>query len=294
MRAYLFPGQGSQFPGMGLDLYNAYPRARDLFEVANQTLGFPITDIMFGGTEASLQQTHVTQPAVFIYSTVLAAVSPDFCPDMVAGHSLGEFSALVASGVLGFEEGLRLVKARASLMQEACEQNPGTMVAILGLDDRIIEEVCAGVQGEVVVAANYNAPGQLVIAGTLQGVAIACGVLQQRGAKKIIPLKVGGGFHSPLMEPAKDGLRQAIERISFKKGRCPIYQNVTALPTTDPQQIKENLIEQLTAGLLWKQTIQRMVQDGASLFVACGPGKVLEGLVKRIVPEMPVSTLTIG
>jgi [acyl-carrier-protein] S-malonyltransferase len=278
---------------MGFDLYNGYPRARDLFEMANQVLGFSITDIMFGGTEAALQQTHVAQPAIFTYSTILAAVSPDFYPDMVAGHSLGEFSALVASGVLGFEEGLQLVKARASSMQEACEQNPGTMAAILGLDDGVVEEVCAGTQGEgrVVIAANYNAPGQLVIAGTLQGVTMACEMLQQKGAKKIVPLKVGGGFHSPLMEPAKEGLRQAIERVSFKKGRCPIYQNVTASPVVDPQQIKENLIEQLTAPLLWKQTIQRMVQDGASSFIACGPGSVLQGLVKKITTEVPVSSL---
>jgi [acyl-carrier-protein] S-malonyltransferase len=281
MRAYIFPGQGSQFVGMGQDLYDTYPTAKKLFDAANEILGFSITDVMFKGPEELLQKTAIAQPAIFIHSAILGTMTPDFKPDMVAGHSLGEFSALVASQVVSFEDGLKLVKARAIAMQKACEKNPGAMAAILGLPDEVVADICKTIN-EVVVPANYNSPGQLVISGTHQGVALACEALQTAGAKKVIPLKVGGAFHSPLMEPAKEELAIAIDQVAFKKGSCPIYQNVTALPTANPEQIKQQLIQQLTSPIRWTQTIQHMVQDGATEFIECGPGKVLQGLVKRI------------
>jgi [acyl-carrier-protein] S-malonyltransferase len=288
MRAYIFPGQGSQFVGMGHELYDNNPTAKRLFDIANEILGFAITDSMFGGTEELLQKTDIAQPAIFIHSTILAATTPDFQPDMVAGHSLGEFSALVASQVLSFEDGLRLVKARAVAMQKACEKNPGTMAAVLGLADERVAEICAHIS-DVVAPANYNSPGQLVISGTQQGVNLACEALQAAGAKKIVLLKVGGAFHSALMEPAKEELALAISKVTFKKGICPIYQNVTALPTTDPEKIKQQLIQQLTFPILWTQTVQNMVHDGATEFIECGPGKVLQGLVKRIDPNAQVT-----
>ena len=289
MRAYLFPGQSSQSIGMGQVLYNTYSQAQALFEDANQILGFKLTTIMFNGTEEALQRTQITQPAVFVCSTILAIISPTFKPAMVAGHSLGEFSALVAAGVLSFEDGLRLVSARASFMEEACRKNPGVMAAIVGLTDQVVEQVC--LQLSDVVPANYNAPGQLVISGTLKAVEKACQLLQQVGAKKVVYLKVGGGFHSPLMEPASEALQTMIEQISFLKPTCPIYQNVSALPVTDPIIIKRNLIAQLTAPLFWKQTIGKMVEDGATSFVECGPGNVLQGLVRRIATGVDVTSL---
>ncbi|MHB9146982.1 MAG: ACP S-malonyltransferase [Candidatus Amoebophilus sp.] len=281
MRAYIFPGQGSQFIGMGQDLYTNHAKAKALFEEANQILGFSITDIIFEGTEEALQRTDIAQPAIFIHSTILAATTPGFQPDMVAGHSLGEFSALVASQVISFEDGLKLVMARASAMQKACEQHPGTMAAILGLPDELVAKICESID-EIVAPANYNSPGQLVISGTLRGVALACEALQNAGAKKIVPLKVGGAFHSPLMEPAEEELALAIAKVPFKKGICPVYQNVTALPTLEPEKIKEKLLQQLTCPILWTQTIQHMISDGVTDFIECGPGKVLQGLVKKI------------
>jgi [acyl-carrier-protein] S-malonyltransferase len=287
MRAYIFPGQGSQFIGMGQDLYNNYAKAKALFEEANQILGFPITDIMFDGTEELLQRTDIAQPAIFIHSTILATITPDFQPDMVAGHSLGEFSALVASRVLSFEDGLRLVMTRASAMQKACEKNPGTMAAILGLSDELVAKTCESID-EIVAPANYNSPGQLVISGTLYGVSLACEALQNVGAKKIVPLKVSGAFHSPLMQPAREELAIAIDKVLFKKGICPTYQNVTATPTVEPEKIKEQLLQQLTSPILWTQTIQHMVNDGATDFIECGPGKVLQGIAKKIDKEIQV------
>lgn len=286
-RAYIFPGQGSQFVGMGQDLYHRDSHAKSLFELANQIIGFSITDSMFAGTEESLQQTHIAQPAIFIHSTILAITTPDFQPAMVAGHSLGEFSALVASKVLSFEEGLQLVIARAKAMQQACEQNPGTMAAILGLPDEVVANNCANIQA-LVAPANYNCPGQVVISGTTQGVALACEALQAAGAKKVVPLKVRGGFHSPLMQPAQEQLAAAISQVTFKKGICPIYQNITGLPITDPEKIKEQLLQQLTSPIFWTQTIQHMVQDGATSFIECGPGKVLQGLVRKIDGQVSV------
>jgi [acyl-carrier-protein] S-malonyltransferase len=288
MRAYIFPGQGSQFVGMGRDLYTNHAKAKALFEEANQILGFSITDIMFEGTEEILKRTDIAQPAIFIHSTILAAITPDFRPDIVAGHSLGEFSALVASQVLSFEDGLNLVVARASAMNKACEKNPGTMAAILGLSDELVARTCESIDG-IVAPANYNTPGQLVISGTLHGVSLACEALQNAGAKKIIPLKVSGAFHSSLMEPAKEELAVAIAKVPFKKGICPIYQNVTALPTFEPETIKEQLLQQLTSPILWTQTIQHMVSDGVINFIECGPGTVLQGLVKKIDKEIQVS-----
>jgi [acyl-carrier-protein] S-malonyltransferase len=289
--AYVFPGQGAQFIGMGKDLYDSNPKAQELFEQANAILGFSITGIMFGGTEEQLKQTNVTQPAIFLHSVIAALTAGDLRPDMVAGHSLGEFSALVANGTLAFEDALRLVAQRADAMQEACEANPSTMAAILGLDDAVVEQVCAGIEGEVVVAANYNCPGQLVISGTLKGIEVACERMKEAGAKRAMPLPVGGAFHSPLMEPAREKLASAIEATDFRTPTCPVYQNVDAQPYTDPAQIKANLIAQLTAPVRWTQTVERMVADGAAKFVEVGPGKVLLGLVKKISREAEVAKL---
>ncbi len=282
MKAYVFPGQGAQFPGMGKDLYENQPLAKELFEKANEILGFRITDIMFNGTEEELKQTKVTQPAIFLHSVVMARLmGENFKPDMVAGHSLGEFSALVAAGAMSFEDGLQLVSARAMAMQKACEKEPSTMAAILGLDDAIVEEVCAAID-DVVVPANYNSPGQLVISGSIAGIDKAIEALQKRGAKRAIKLVVGGAFHSPLMEPARIELAKAIEKTKIEKPVCPIYQNYTALPETNPDKIKENLIAQLTAPVKWTQTIQNMIKDGATSFIEVGPGQVLQGLIKKI------------
>ena len=281
-KAYVFPGQGSQFSGMGKDLYESNPVAKELFEKANAVLGFDIAKIMFEGSDEELKQTKVTQPAVFLHSVILAKTQADFNPDMVAGHSLGEFSALVAAGALSFEDGLTLVYKRALAMQKACELNPSTMAAILGLDDAKVEEVCASISEEVVVAANYNCPGQLVISGSMKGIEMACEQMKAAGAKRALPLPVGGAFHSPLMEPARIELAEAIKNTVFSKPTCPIYQNVDAKPYTEIADIQNNLILQLTAPVRWTQTVQNMVADGATLFVECGPGKVLQGLVKKI------------
>jgi len=282
MKAYIFPGQGSQFKGMGADLYHSSPEAKALFDQANQILGFNITKIMFEGTDEELKQTNVTQPAIFIHSVAMAMVAEDFNPEMVAGHSLGEFSALVAAGGLYFEDGLKLVAKRADAMQKACEIRPSTMAAILGLSDAVIEGVCSSLEGEIVVPANYNCPGQVVISGTTEGIQVACEKLKEAGAKRTLPLQVGGAFHSPLMEPARKELAEAIAQTPFHTPRCPIYQNVNASPSTDIDTIKANLIAQLTAPVRWTQSVEQMVQDGATLFVECGPGKVLQGLVKKI------------
>jgi [acyl-carrier-protein] S-malonyltransferase len=290
MKAYIFPGQGAQFSGMGKDLYEKSDKARMLFQQANKVLGFDISSIMFGGSADDLKQTRVTQPAIFIHSVILAKLLDSFKPDMVAGHSLGEFSALVAAGALTFQDGLQLVYKRAMAMQNACEQTPSTMAAVLGLEDAAVEEACAAVQGEVVVAANYNCPGQLVISGSFEGVARAGELLKERGAKRVLPLQVGGAFHSPLMEPAREELQEAILKTLFSEPLCPIYQNVNAKPATDTQTIKQNLIAQLTAPVRWTQTVQNMVAGGATEFVECGPGKVLQGLVKKIHPEAAVSS----
>lgn len=291
MKAIVFPGQGAQFPGMGKSLYEENPKAKALFEKANEILGFRITDIMFDGSEEELKQTKVTQPAIFLHSVILAKTTPDFAPDMVAGHSLGEFSALVANGVLSFEDGLSLVFQRALAMQEACEINPSSMAAILGLEDHIVEEICAGITEEIVVAANYNCPGQLVISGSTKGIEIACELLKSAGAKRALPLPVGGAFHSPLMEPAREKLQKAIEETQFHTPICPIYQNVSTTAVAGVTEIKANLIAQLTAPVKWTQSVQQMVADGATEFVECGPGKVLQGLVKKIHPEAIVTGL---
>ncbi|MES2388711.1 MAG: ACP S-malonyltransferase [Bacteroidota bacterium] len=291
MKAYIFPGQGSQFPGMGRDLYNSSDKARELFEQANTILGFRISDIMFEGTEEALRQTNVTQPAIFIHSVIKAALMPAFDADMAAGHSLGEFSALVAAGALSFEDGLRLVSARAEAMQKACKQNPGTMAAILGLEDEKVEEVCAGISEEIVVPANYNCPGQLVISGSMAGIELGCRLMKEAGAKRALPLPVGGAFHSPLMEPASIALAAAIERTPFNAPACPIYQNVSAEGVTDPAIIKSNLIAQLTAPVRWTQSVRNMAAAGATSFVECGPGNVLQGLVKKIVKEAETSAV---
>jgi len=285
MKAYVFPGQGAQFVGMGKDLYDNHALAKEMFEKANEILGFRITDLMFAGTDEDLRQTRVTQPAIFLHSVILAATLPDFKPDMVAGHSLGEFSALVASKALSFEDGLRLVYARAMAMQKACEAEPSTMAAILGLDDAKTEEVLAGIN-EVVVPANYNSPGQLVISGSMKGIELACEALKAAGAKRALPLKVGGAFHSPLMEPARVELAAAIEATTVNTPVCPVYQNVDAKPYTDPELIKANLVSQLTSPVRWTQIVQHMVADGAVSFVELGPGSVLQGLVKKIAPEV--------
>lgn len=275
--------------GMGKDLYEAYPQAKAMFEKANDILGFRITDLMFAGTDEDLKQTKVTQPAVFLHSVILAACLPDFKPDMVGGHSLGEFSALVANKALNFEDALVLVSKRANAMQKACELNPSTMAAILGLDDEKIEEICAGIQGEVVVAANYNSPGQLVISGSMKGIELACEACKAAGAKRALPLKVGGAFHSPLMEPARVELAQAIESTRFNAPICPVYQNVNARPFTNPDDIKANLVAQLTSPVRWTEIVRNMAADGATEMIEVGPGTVLQGLAKKIVPELTVS-----
>ncbi|NJM24515.1 MAG: ACP S-malonyltransferase [Bacteroidia bacterium] len=291
MTAYIFPGQGSQFPGMGKDIYESSSKARSYFDQANDILGFAITNVMFNGTTEELKQTKVTQPAIFLHSVALALSADNFAPDMVAGHSLGEFSALVANRTLSFADALQLVSRRALAMQTACEQNPSTMAAILGLDDATVEKICKEIEGEVVVAANYNCPGQLVISGSMKGIEIACEKMKAAGAKRALPLPVGGAFHSPLMEPAREQLAEAIERTTFSEPVCPIYQNVNALPSTDIADIKRNLIAQLTAPVRWTQSVQKMVADGATKFIECGPGKVLQGLVKKIEPTAEVDSL---
>ena len=287
MKALIFPGQGAQFIGMGKDLYEQHASVKTLFEQANDILGFRISDLMFSGTEEELRRTDVTQPAIFIHSIAIAQLMESTKnPNMVAGHSLGEFSALVANGTLSFEDGLRLVAKRAAAMQKACELNPGTMAAILGLDDSIVEEVCAGISGEIVVPANYNCPGQLVISGSIKGIELACEAMKAAGAKRALPLQVGGAFHSPLMEPARTELAAAIASTHFSNPTCPVVQNFTALPETDPAKIRENLMAQLTAPVRWTQSVKQMALDGALLFVESGPGKVLQGLVKKIAPEV--------
>ena len=290
MKAYVFPGQGSQFPGMGKDLYENNSEAKAMFDKANEILGFDIADIMFNGTEEDLKQTKVTQPAVFLYSVALAkSMGEEFKPDMTAGHSLGEFSALVAAGALSFEEGLKLVAARASAMQKACEMTPSTMAAVLKLSDEVVEEICANVNEGVVVAANYNCPGQVVISGEEVAIDVACQKLLEAGAKRALKLKVGGAFHSPLMEPAREELAAAIEKAEFKTPKCPIYQNVTAQAETNPEIIKENLVAQLTAPVKWTQSVMNMVNDGATSFTEVGPGNVLQGLVSKINNSVEVS-----
>jgi len=293
MKAYVFPGQGAQFTGMGKDLYEQSAQAKELFEKANEILGFRITDIMFEGTAEELKETKVTQPAVFLHSVILAkTLGNDFKPEMVAGHSLGEFSALVAAGALTFEDGLKLVSQRALAMQKACEITPSTMAAVLGLDDKTVEDVCATIDG-VVVPANYNCPGQLVISGETTAVEKACVAMKEAGAKRALLLPVGGAFHSPMMEPAREELASAIEKTTFSTPVCPVYQNVAASAVTSPEEIKQNLIIQLTAPVKWTQSVQNMVADGATLFTEVGPGNVLQGLVKKIAPEAQTAAATI-
>ena len=288
-KAYIFPGQGSQFPGMAKELYETNPAAREMLERANEILGFRITDIMFEGTAEDLKQTKVTQPAIFLHSVVLAKCLPDFEPEMVAGHSLGEFSALVAAGAIDFEEGLKLVSIRAQAMQKACETNPGGMAAVLMLDAETIERICEETEG-IVVAANYNCDGQIVISGEKAAVDAACIRLKEAGARRALPLPVGGAFHSPLMEPARAELAEGIEKAVFKTPICPVYQNVTAQPSTDPTEIKANLLSQLTSPVRWTQSVQNMIADGADTFIELGPGKVLQGLVAKIAKDQVTLT----
>lgn len=286
MKAYVFPGQGAQFVGMGENLYDVFKQAKSMFEKANEMLGFRITNLMFNGTDEDLRQTKVTQPAIFLHSVILAAtMGDDFRPDMLAGHSLGEFSALVAGKALSFEDGLRLVSARALAMQKACEAEPSTMAAIIGLDDETVEKVLASIN-EVLVPANYNSPGQLVISGSFKGIEIACEKLKEAGAKRALPLKVGGAFHSPLMEPARIELAEAINKTKFKAPISPIYQNVNAKPSTDPETIKQNLVAQLTSPVCWAQTALNMIADGGRVFIEVGPGTVLQGLIKKTDPTV--------
>ena len=294
MKAYVFPGQGAQFVGMGKDLYDKFPKAKNLFKTANDILGFSITDIMFEGTAEDLKQTKVTQPAIFLHSVILAKMLGDsFKPDMVAGHSLGEFSALVANNTLHFEDGLRLVAARANAMQSACEQNPGTMAAVIGMADDKIEEICNSIKDEVVIAANYNCNGQVVVSGSLKGVEIACQLLKEAGAKRALPLQVGGAFHSPLMEPARVKLAEAIQNTKFNQGICPIYQNVTGQAVTSPDIIKANLISQLTSPVRWTQTMGNMIANGLTEVIEVGPGTVLQGLFKKAGNELLLSSATV-
>lgn len=289
-KAYVFPGQGAQYSGMGKDLYESNPKARALFDKADEILGFKISEIMFSGTDEELKQTRVTQPAIFLHSVALAvALGEEFQPDMVAGHSLGELSALTAAGALSFEDGLRLVSARAEAMQKACEVKPSTMAAVIALADEKVEEVCAGIDG-VVVAANYNCPGQVVISGEVESVQAACVALKEAGAKRALPLNVSGAFHSPMMEPARAELQKAIEATEFHTPRCAVYQNVDAQPHTDPVEIKQNLIAQLTSPVRWTQSVERMCADGATTFEELGPGQVLQGLIKKINKEVEVSS----
>lgn len=293
MKAYVFPGQGAQYPGMGKDLYDQSELARQLFGKANEILGFEITELMFNGTEEDLRQTRVTQPAIFLHSVILAKLLGDsFQPDMVAGHSLGEFSALVANEVLTFEDGLSLVYQRAMAMQKACEAAPSTMAAIIGLEDEKVEEVLNGISG-VVVPANYNCPGQLVISGSFEAIDTACAILKEAGAKRALPLKVGGAFHSPLMEPARLELARAIQETSFLNGRCPIYQNVDGRPHTAPETIQQNLVAQLTSPVRWTQIMLNMLEDGATSFTEVGPGTVLQGLVRKVSREVEVGSATL-
>ena len=293
MKAYVFPGQGSQFPGMGKDIYEASADAKQMVEKANKILGFSITDIMFGEDAEALKQTKVTQPAIFLHSVILAKVLGDsFKPEMVAGHSLGEFSALVSAGYLSFEDGLKLVSQRAIAMQKACEQNPSTMAAVLGLENEVVEQICSEIE-EIVVPANYNCPGQLVISGSNKGIDIACKKLTEAGARRALKLPVGGAFHSPLMEPARAELENAIDSTNFSEGVCPIYQNVTATAITNPEEIKENLKKQLTASVLWTQTMQQMIADGLTSVTEVGPGKVLQGLFKKVDRKLDSSSATL-
>lgn len=294
MKAYVFPGQGAQFIGMGKELFDNSQSGKELFEKANDILGYRITDIMFSGTDEELRQTKVTQPAIFLHSVILAhELGDSFQPDMAAGHSLGEFSALVAAGALSFEDGLKLVYARAMAMQSACEAEPSTMAAILGLEDEVVENVLKDID-EIVVPANYNSPGQLVISGSMKGIDIACEKLKEAGARRALPLKVGGAFHSPLMEPARVELAKAIENTTFKSPVCPVYQNVNAKPETDPDRIKKNLIAQLTSPVRWTQTVENMIADGANLFIEVGPGNVLQGLVKKVDRKMETRKAELG
>lgn len=293
MKAYIFPGQGAQFSGMGVDLYEKFPEAQELFEKANKILGFSITDIMFEGTAEELKQTKVTQPAIFLHSTILAKIlGENFKPEMVAGHSLGEFSALVANGVLTFEDGLKLVSQRALAMQKACEMQESTMAAVLGLDDLVVEETCASIDG-VVVAANYNCPGQLVISGEITAIDKACELLTEKGARRALKLPVGGAFHSPLMEPAREELAEAIKNTTFSEPICPVYQNVVAKAVTNPEDIKHNLMKQLTSPVRWTQSIQQMITDGGTEFIEVGPGKVLQGLMRKIDRSVTASGATV-